>query len=130
MNWSLSARTWSEMEKMSVASWGGWGGGIMGKGQRRLVVQTGRERRKEREEEGGGWVLEEDEGQALREPSRFESRLAVEHGREKHRRLTRGSPQPRTRDASSDSSRHRVIAHYCLRISTRRSRRPPYQQLR
>ena len=29
MNWSLSARTWSEMEKMSVASWGGWGGGIM-----------------------------------------------------------------------------------------------------
>ncbi len=29
MNWSLSAKTWSEMEKMSDASCGGCGGGIM-----------------------------------------------------------------------------------------------------
>ncbi len=40
MNWSLSAKTWSEIEKMSVASDGGCGGEIMGKRERGLVVQT------------------------------------------------------------------------------------------
>lgn len=52
MNWSLSAKTWSEIEKMSVASDGGCGGEIMGKRERGLVVQTrGETDDRERDEE-------------------------------------------------------------------------------